>query len=326
VSERSLFSFPRPTEQPADDRRDDHRENTELLNAELPDSRFVDSSYLRWLYDLNPLGRAFTSHVDGDDGRRQAHYGLIPTRYRNADRRAPFVFSLNAVSRSGNQRRGFFSELQRRVFTEAQSHGTEMVIGVTNANSTWPVKKMGWRVAGPIPVKLTVPAPRRPDGIESYDITPEFLGSARFDALAQGLDESPAWHWTNCWTPEFLRWRLAAPNGPRYSIHVGPQIFAVSTATRHHGVPVAVVLKLLARDGRFGPLASHGTITEICHHHKAPLAVYAGRNRHVPVSGVRLPERFKPVPLNLVLLSLNPRIDHNTFQLDTYEFLDMDAY
>jgi hypothetical protein len=67
-------------------------------------------------------------------------------------------------------------------------------------------------------------------------------------------------------------------------------------------------------------------VTAICHHHRAPVAVYAGHNRHVRVNGIRLPERFKPVPLNLVMLSLSEKVDQLTFQLDTYEFLDMDAY
>jgi hypothetical protein len=92
------------------------------------------------------------------------------------------------------------------------------------------------------------------------------------------------------------------------------------------GVPVAVVLKLLPRAGRFGPLSSRDVVNAICGHHRAPAAVYAGHNRHVTVRGVRLPERFKPVPLNLVILGVGDDVDQRTFQLDTFEFLDMDAY
>ncbi len=304
----------------------DHVKNTELLNAELPDPRFVDASYLHWLYDLNPLGTGIFGNVDDDDGVRLAHYGLIPQEYRHAEGRVPFVFSLNAVSRSGAQRRGFFSEIGQKIWARAQEQGVQVVVGVTNANSTWPVKKLGWRVMGPMPVKLLVPRPGRPRNVVSHDVTGAFVDSAPFADLAAGLDESPAWHWTNCWTPEYLRWRLSAPHGTRYAVHVGPELVAVSTVTHQHGVPFAVVLKLLPRHGRFGPISSHEMISAICRHHRAPLGVYAGHNRHVPVRGLRLPERLKPVPLNLVMLSLTDRVDQHTFQLDTFEFFDMDAY
>lgn len=304
----------------------DHVKNTALLDAELPDPRFADASYLHWLYDLNPLGHGIYDSIDDADGRRLAHYGLIPQRYRNAEGPQAFVFSLNAVSRSGAQRRGFFSEIGQKIWGRAQEQGIQVVVGVTNGNSTWPVKKQGWRVVGPIPVKLALTSPVAPRNIASHAITPTFLDSATFDALAQGLDASPAWHWTNCWTPEYLRWRLAAPHVTPYAIHVSPELFAVSTVTHMKGVPFAVVLKLLPRDGRFGPLAADDMISAICRHHRAPSAVYAGHNRHVVVKGVRLPEKLKPVPLNLVMLSLTDMVDQLTFQLDTYEFLDMDAY
>ena len=304
----------------------DHVKNTELLDAELPDPRFADASYLHWLYDLNPLGRGIYDSIDDDEGVRVAHYGLIPQQYRDADGPQPFVFSLNAVSRSGAQRRGFFSEIGQKIWGRAQEEGTQVVIGVTNGNSTWPVKKQGWRVLGPMPVKLVVPSPVRPRNVVSHPVTPAFLDSAVFTDLAQGLDASPARHWTNCWTPEYLRWRLATPHVAPYTVHVSPELFAVSTITHTKGVPFAVILKLLPRDGRFGPMPADQMISAICRHHRAPSAVYAGHNRHVVVKGIRLPEKLKPVPLNLVMLSLTDKVDQLTFQLDTYEFFDMDAY
>jgi hypothetical protein len=326
VAESHLRAFSIADVTDLDGVSDDHVRNTELLDHELPDPRFVDASYLHWLYDLNPFGRGIYANIDSDDDVRIAHYGLIPQEYRNAHERLPFVFSLNAVSRSGSQRRGLFSEIGQKVWGRAQEQGVQVVVGVTNANSTWPVKKLGWRVMGPLPVQILAPRLTSVRNVRSYDITPAFLESELFDTLVEGLDESPAWHWTNCWTAEHLRWRLAAPNGARYTIHVSPELVGVSTITHSQGVPFAVVLKLLPRGGRFGPIPSHEIVTAMCRHHRAPLAVYAGHNRHVVVRGPRLPEPFKPVPLNLVMLSLTDRVDQHTFQLDTFEFLDMDAY
>jgi hypothetical protein len=303
----------------------DHIANTGLLDAELPDKRFVDERYLAWLYDDNPFGGGYYDNVDDEDGTRIAHYALIPQTYRNADGQRPFVFSLNAVSRSGSQRRGFFGELGGRIWGRAGEQGVQMIIGVTNDKSTGAVKKNGWRVVGPIPVKMILPTGRPVAAIAHHPATPDFLGSPEFELITADLDRSPAWHWTNCWTPDHLRWRLSMPTAS-YVVHVGPELVAVSTRTEMFGIPVAVILKLLPRAGRFGPLASRDLLNAICRHHRAPCGVYAGHNRHVPVRGIRLPERLKPVPLNLDILGTTGGLDQQTFQLDTFEFLDMDAY
>jgi hypothetical protein len=54
--------------------------------------------------------------------------------------------------------------------------------------------------------------------------------------------------------------------------------------------------------------------------------VYAGFNARVRVRGVQLPLKLRPVPLNLLYKSLSDDVPQDTFELDTYEFLDMDAY
>ncbi len=312
---------------------DDNWRNTELLNTELPDVRFVDDrgevdpAYLRWLYDENPLGPAYQSAVD-EDGVRMAHYALISQRYRNADGPARFIFSLNAVSRSTAQRKGYFGMLQLRVWSAARDDGVVAGIGVTNARSHRGVQVMGWRFFGPMPVEVVAPAPYRPSAWHSEAVTPELLASSRFDELTAGLDEQPAEHWTNCVSTEYLRWRLGAPRGARWALHVSDDLFAVSTLSHFKGAPVAVVVKLLLRHGAGAdtPVPGRAAVSEVCRFHRAPAAVYAGFNRFVKVRGVPLPDAFKPSPLNLEVCSLSDTIRQRDFHLDTYEFLDMDAY
>jgi hypothetical protein len=153
-------------------------EARELLNAELPDPRFVDDAYLDWLYRQNPYGPAITGFrrsgtapeagtangagtVDGagagdpDTGERSrldGHYALIPQRYVTPDGPIPFMFSLNAVSRSGSQRRGTFVSLTKELFARAAEAGYVGAIGVTNDNSTRAVKRTAFRYLGPMPV------------------------------------------------------------------------------------------------------------------------------------------------------------------------------
>lgn len=302
------------------------RRDTELLDAELPDPRFRDESYLRWLYHGNPHGEGITESVD-DDGVRVAHYGLVPQEYRNAHGPAPFVFSLNAVTRSGIQRKGYFTSISRRLFERATAQGIRMVVGVSNENSTPPVvEKLGWRLYCPLPVRV-VPRPlRRPDGWRSVDVDADYLASDTFDADTAGLDDHPAAGWTNRYTTEHLRWRLASPNGPGFTVHVGPDLVAISTVSHLGPVPMAVLVKLLPRHGDGRRLAVSAAVAAVCRHHRGPACVYAGWNRWVPVRGLRPPRRLLPAPLNLIVKSLDPDIDQDRFVLDTYEFLDMDAY
>ena len=108
-----------------------------------------------------------------------AHYALVPQTYRNAAGPAPFLFSLNAVTRSGTQRKGYWSELGLRNFAEATAQGQKLVIGVPNEKSTpGAVKYLGYRFLGPMPVKVAVPDGHRGGGFEHHPVDAAFLDGA----------------------------------------------------------------------------------------------------------------------------------------------------
>lgn len=301
-----------------------HERTAELLDAELPALRFRDGRYLSWLYDANPFGEGIYESVD-DAGVRVAHYGLIPQEYRDANGAAPFVFSLNAVTRSGTQRRGYFSEIGRRIWAEAGAGGVVGVIGVTNDKSLTPVVRQGWRFIGRLPVLVAPWLPLRVGEFRHIEVTPQWLASDDADDVLAGLDDHEAVHWTNRWTAEHLRWRLAWPGCGPYHLHVAPDVVAVSVAERRAGATIAVVLKLLPRHGAT-EVSGQRALVAACRHHRAPVSLYAGFNRHVHVRGLPLPHRLKPAPLNLMVHAVSDELDQPSFALDTFEFLDMDAF
>jgi hypothetical protein len=304
----------------------DNQLNTELLDHELPDPRFVDDRYLAWLYDENPDGPAVQAAAD-EDGVRVAHYALVPQTYRNAVGPGRFLFSLNAVTRRGTQRKGYWSELGLRNFAEATDQGWKMVIGVPNEKSTpGAVKYLDYRFLGPMPVKVAVPSGTGA-GFEHHVVDDAFLGGSTLTAIAEDLDRHEAVHWTNSYGLEQLRWRLARPHGG-YTVHVGEDLVVVSTRSAFGPVPMAVVLKLFPRGPRRmdQPLSARRAIAAVCRHHRAPAAVYAGFNALVKVRGISPPHRLRPAPLNLVVHSLSDEVPQETFRLDTFEFLDLDAY
>lgn len=312
---------------PADARTRDNERNTELLARELPAARYIDARYLQWLYDENPYGPAIQRGVD-EDGVRIGHYALIPQRFRGRDGVVPAAFSLHAVVRSGTQRKGLFTQMGLEIYEEAGAAGWQLTTGVCNEKSIGAVVKyMGWKWPGPLPVRLVAPyamASGAARKVESRTVDAEYLASADFEQLAAEVDSMPVEQWTNSYTAEYLRWRLACP-ATTYAIHVTDELVAITTTDVRFGVRAAAILKLLPRAGRTG-LRAEAIVSAACRFHKAPYAVYAGFNPHVALRGIQPPRKLQPSPLNLIIRSLSPAIDQGPLMIDTFEFLDMDAY
>jgi hypothetical protein len=304
------------------DRAFDNRRNTELLRAELPAARYVDERYLQWLYDENPYGPAIQRGVD-DDGVRVAHYALIPQRYRGVDGVVPAAFSLHAVVRSGTQRKGYFQTIGAEIYEEASAAGWQLSTGVCNDKSIGAVTKyMGWKTPGPLPVRLCVPM-HTGRGVTSDRVDTALLESERFAELTAGLDDFPVQQWTNSYTTEYLRWRLACPS-TEFALHTTDDLVAITTTDTRFGVRAAVILKLLVRGD--ASVKAEPVIAAACRFHRAPYAVYAGFNARVKVRGIQPPRKLQPSPLHLILRSLSPAVDQDPLAVDTFEFLDMDAY
>ncbi len=305
-------------------------EATDLLNIELPDRRWRDESHLEWLYNANPYGPGIYG-FRRDGARLDAHYAHIPQLYRTPAGPMRMMFSLNAVTRSVGQRQGHFWSIAEELFArDLAEYGAQGIIGVSNDNSTPPVvKKLDFRLLGPLPVRLV---PRGPglDSIDHHLVDSEFLESSAATSAFEDLDHPVEWGWRNVASPEYLRWRLASPNTAPFSVHITDDLVAISTQSHLGPVPAAVVLKLMPRRplpaSHSEPLAAHRLIGSICKHHGAPFAVYAGFNARVSVRGLKPPRRLQPAPLNLIYRSLTSAAAKHSFRLETFEFLDMDAY
>lgn len=297
----------------------------ELLDFELPDQRFTDGRYLRWLYEQNPLGPGIWSDAN-EDGVRVAHYGLTPMLYRDESGDRQCMFSLNACTRRTVHRKGWFRTLAVDNYERAAEAGAHGVIGVTNDKSTKPVVTvLGFRLLGPMPV-VVIPRLGRGAKVETSAVDEALIRDPVWQAVASGLDAHPARGWTNRYTEPFLAWRLLCPNSKRYAVHVSDELVAISTVDKLGPINIAVMLKFLPREGRVGPLSYGALVNAACAFHSAPAAVYAGWNANVAVRGLRPPGRMKPSPLNLVYRSTSALAPNDSFRLDSWEFLDMDAY
>jgi len=298
----------------------------ELLNAELPDSRYdPDARYLTWLYEENPLGSAYQQYAH-EDGVLVAHYALLPQTYRDATGLVPGAYSLHAVTSRAAQRKGYFVSLGKALYADAAADRRRLMTALPNEKSVVPgVKYLGWRLVGQMPVRICVPTTLRTGEVETLACTPELLASDRFAALTADLDEYPVTGVTNSWSTESLRWRLARPDVD-YVAHVGPEVLGISTRTVQRGVPAAVIMKLFPRGARRGPLSSREIIASACRHHRTPVAVYGGINEVVTVRGFEPPKRIRPSPLFWLVQTLQDGDDQDAVRMSTYEFLDVDAF
>jgi hypothetical protein len=162
-------------------------------------------------------------------------------------------------------------------------------------------------------------------GVTSQRVDGAFLAGAGFAELTAGLDAFPVDQWTNSYTTEYLRWRLACPSA-QYATHTNDDLLAITTQDVRFGVRAAVLLKLFRRGDGPEPATADAMVGAACRFHRAPYAVYAGFNSRVRVRGFQPPRRLQPSPLHLILRSLSPAVDQDALAVDTFEFLDMDAY
>ena len=303
---------------------------TELLDAELPDPRFASIDYLRWAYRDNPLGRAWERHQqipEDDTVRLVAHYAIMPRRFRGpAGERSDGAWSLNAVVRSGHQRARHFSRIGVEIYDEAGESGRSFVVGVTNEKSTGAVVKyMGWRLIGPLPVRIVAPFGRGRRRMTHTGIDANWLDSSAFADLTATVDRHTVDGWSTDYSADVLRWRLACPEAT-YWIHEADDVALITTRSKFGAMPACVVLKAFPLTSGTTMIDATRAIRSAARFHRAGFAVYAGFNGSVRVRGIRPPRRFQPSPLNLIVRQLDPDVDQHSITLDTFEFLDMDAY
>jgi GNAT superfamily N-acetyltransferase len=295
-----------------------------LLARVFPDAeRISQPRYLRWLYEDSPFGPAIEANVDDAQGRA-GHYALVPLALTSDGVECAGALSLNTAIDERARGGGLFVRLATEAIEAAQRRGVSTIVGVANENSTPGfLRRLSFELVGPLPATVLLPLPGR-----SHPVRSMWAGEEAFAAggvAAGDLDAllaPPARGLARAWTPETLRWRLAAP-GSRYALHRSERMLAVTTADRSNGVPVAVVLKAFASAP---PTAAErrAVVRAACRLHRAPLAVYAGLNEKVAFDGFALPGRLRSSPLNLIVRYLDRASPGGA--VARFEFLDFDAY
>ena len=297
-----------------------------MLVAELDAERFSHPEYLTWLYDQNPRGPAIIENENDESGERVGHYGVLPARFRHGTKIVPFIFSSNVATDSTARKSGLFRQMAQRMYDRAAATGAPAMVGVGNDESTVVVvERFGWSRVAPMRAKLAWGLPTR--SVQSHRVTSDFLQSREFVQLTGFLEHIHVHEWAQHWDSDFLRWRLSRPDGG-YVMHTHDDALAISVGAPGPGrLPFAVLLKVWPKHETAKPLHANRFVGGALVAHRAVACVYAGWNRSTHVRGITIPHRLQPSPLNVVLKVLEPNaFESAPFRLDTFEFLDMDAY
>lgn len=295
------------------------RETNRLLHEVFPrDLKYNDESYIEWLYRKSPSGVVVEANRDDESGRI-GHYAVVPQRWWDNGREVKVVLSLNTAVSERARGIGLFTRLAEETYANAEAMGVAWVIGVANANSTPGfIRKLGFSLKGPLDARFHLGwSWSRPRVIEvsDADCIRDHLELA---AKLRGPEE-----FERLWDIEELSWRLSNPAASYHIVRIG-NCLVVATRSRICGLPMCVILKIFVA-GESSSVSMGRIARSINRHLHGITCVYGGFNRRVPPTGLRIPERLRPSPLNLIVKGLGDP-SRESRPLSVMEFLDFDAY
>lgn len=242
--------------------------------------------YLSWQYATNPSGQAL-GYSAIYDGKIVGHFSTLPIEHYIYGRRTKGLLALNLVTHPEHRGKGLFLEMCRRTFDDAVSSDYQYIIGVANQNSTHGlVDRLGFEL------------------VSSLDVI------AGYGNLM--LDKQSDYAFRSLWDHEKLIWRLSNPSA-RYYLNND---------------------SIICPTGKFGIYAQmfqgidRGSIFNETDRDKSKLRVWIGlaKYRHNFSTHIKIPQIFKPVPLNFIFKNLQGNNWKLLKQDVLLELFDFDAF
>jgi GNAT superfamily N-acetyltransferase len=236
-------------------RDEDEPEVLELLRGSLgggPGGQRTPE-YFRWKHLESPFGRSFMI-VAEREGRIIGFRALMRWRFRIGGRTVQAVRPVDTVTHPEERGRGVFSALTRAAL-ESLKGEVDLVFNTPNANSLPGYLKMGWQVAGRIPVSVRVLRParflsgklRRVGGSSGPSARPSVSAPTAGEVLREEVPiaallegaEGPGAGYQTPRSVEYLRWRYG--RAPLLGYH--------AVLEEREGEPVGLILYRLRAEG-----------------------------------------------------------------------------
>jgi hypothetical protein len=209
--------------------------------------------YFRWKHVENHFGRSYMI-VAESGGRIIGFRALMRWRFRIGDRTIEAVRPVDTVTHPQERGRGVFSTLTKAAL-EALRGEVDLVFNTPNTNSLPGYLKMGWQIAGQIPVSVRIirpvrflagklrrgrseaPAPGRPP-VSAPTAAEVLADGPRIAALIE-RSEVPGPGFATPRSVDYLRWRYGS----------APQLDYHGVLVEEAGEPIGVALFRLRAEG-----------------------------------------------------------------------------
>lgn len=134
----------------------DLSETIEMTYEYYGESWISDSGYLKWQYELNPVGPAMIQLArDIKTDQLAGQYVVIPMRFQANNKALSAALSLNTFTRQIYTGQGIFPGLAKAVYQDCADQGMAFCYGFPNSNSYQGfTKKLGFTDLGNVPLLL----------------------------------------------------------------------------------------------------------------------------------------------------------------------------
>ena len=267
----------------------------DLFRACFPSATHLNREYLTWLYTGNPAGEMLGFNAwDEDEQRVAAHYACLPCNLVLSGEPVRGLLAVLSATHPAYQGQGLFPKLAGLTYEHLESERYACVYGVGNALSTPPlVNKVGFQLVSQLDARVCLLAPK-------IDL-PAAREAAEF---------------YRPWTAAELQWRCDnVANRARLATNPAGQVLIRAPS-------LSSLLPVSAPVPGDQLTAEHSASNLLPSLYMGLVPRGAGR---FPLS-IRIPERLKPSPLNLVYKPLATTLRTVNPERVLFGFQDFDAY
>ena len=294
----------------------------ELLNYVFKPKTPVTTEYLEWQYHENPAGSACVGYLL-EANKQISNYALIPKILKNPQGEKIILGVGVDLAVSPNSRgKGLFRKTVENSYEAGIKGNLDGILGVANSQSSPRMTEaMGWRKLPSFDFRL-LKLSKSEIGLETFRLEPgllkQFTAEGVFDleTFTNSSGFSPHWN------AELLNWRLSRP-GADYYLHISESALLVTTKISIGGIKMAVLLKTFPVNPNEVHVPIAPFVSGVARYHKTPFVTYWGENPHFKMNGLKIPRKFQPSPLDLVVHFFEVR---SNFELSEFELLDFDAF
>ena len=294
----------------------------DLLNNVFKRKASISVEYLGWQYQKNPAGSACIGYLL-EENEQISNYALIPKIFENnLGNKLALGVGVDLAVSPNSRGKGLFRKTIEKSYEAGIKGNLDGILGVANSQSSPRMTEaMGWRKLPSLDFRFLKLA-RSKIELETFRLEGNELKKFPLEEFCNFKTFVHPSGFSPIWNAELLKWRLARPEA-NYYLHVSESALLVTTKVSIGGIKIAVLLKTFPINPNEVPFPISPLASGIAKYHKTPFVAYWGKNHHFKMDGLKIPRKFQPSPLDLVVHFFET---NTNFELAEFELLDFDAF